>query len=263
MIRMILRRRRLWFDDAWAFFSALALLVQIGAVYTVTDKERPGIARYYLIATGFYTIIWSARLSLLFSIIRIDPSPQRRRFLYLMALLYIVMYIFLVCQLLWICQREGPWKLLATPQCHLTVPVGVAQLTTDVVADGSLLIMPIMLFRMLEDRRLRRRLMGIFSTCIVTTIVSLVHGVYLLTSTGLPVLIAGITEDCVSLVVCNITVIATAMLRRGQDSPTRQRQQHTFVLSTFVFESSDQETTINDQGTLPVDGKSERGSSKL
>jgi len=178
------------------------------------------------------------------------------------------MCIFLICQLLWICQREGPWKLLATPQCHLTVPVGVTQLTTDVAADGLLLIMPIMLFRMLDDRRLRRRLIAIFSTCIITTVVSLVHSIYLLTTTGLPVLVAVITEDCVSLVVCNITVIATAMLRQGREPSTSRHRQNTFVLSTVVFHPSDQEsgfdntTTIYDQEIIPVhvDVKVERDS---
>jgi hypothetical protein len=255
--RIALRRRRLWFDDASALFSALALLVQLCAVFIVTYHEGPGIARYYLIATGFYTVVWSARLSMLFSIIRIDPNLRRRRWLYFIASLYIVVYILLGFQLLWVCQQEGPWKKLATPQCHLTVSVAVAQLTTDIFADGSLVIIPMIVFRALDDRRLRRRLMVIFSTCVITTIVSLVHAIYLLTTSGLPVLVAGITEDCISLVVCSIPVIATAVLQQGQEALARRRKSVN-ILFTAALQPGNQETdlydatTPNDLGNLPV-----------
>jgi hypothetical protein len=46
----------------------------------------------------------------------------------------------------------------------------------------------------LEDKVLRRRLMVIFSTCIITTIVSLVHAAYILTMGGVKVVIAAIVE---------------------------------------------------------------------
>ena len=66
--RLVLRRRRLWFDDVrimliiidsnrtltdltpqgWAFFSALALLVQLGAVFTITrTKTHPFCERKF------------------------------------------------------------------------------------------------------------------------------------------------------------------------------------------------------------------------
>jgi hypothetical protein len=253
--RIVLRRRRLWFDDAWALLSALALIVQIGAVFMTPHPERMGVARYYMIAVTFYTIMWSARLSLLFSIIRINPSVKERRRLYFVALAYVIMYFLLVFQILWMCKHEGPWKLLATPQCHLALFVVLSQLCTDIFADGSLLIFPMMLLRTLEDRRLRRRLMAIFSTCLITTVVSIIHVTYLLTKTGVPVLVAAITEDSVSLIVCNIPVIATAILRRRQES-LAQRRQNTYAVSAAAFRPRDQETDFGNtttlQGTLPV-----------
>jgi len=248
LARLFLRRQRLWVDDFWALFSLLALIVQTAAVFTHTHSQMSGVIRYYLISTGFYAIIWSARLSLLFSIIRIDPYQKRRRWLYFVALIYAIVCILLIWQLLWICQKEPKWKTQPIPQCHLTVPIGVFQVITDVIVDGSLLITPMMLFRALVDRRLRRRLMGIFSTCIITTVVSLVHATYLLTSRGLPVVITGITENCVSLVVCNIPVIAVAVIRRREES-LRQRQMTGFF-STIVFHPRDQMITFDEAAPL-------------
>jgi hypothetical protein len=60
------------------------------------------------------------------------------------------------------------------------------------------------------------------------------------------------------LVVCNVPVIATAILRQGQESLAGRRR-HTYVVSTVAFRPSDQDTnfdntttTLCDLGTLPV-----------
>ncbi|KAK2465117.1 hypothetical protein APHAL10511_002925 [Amanita phalloides] len=243
--RLVLRRRRLWADDGWAFFSMLALIVQFVAVFMHPRTSREGVARYYLLATAFSAIIWSARLSLLFSLIRVDPYVKRRSYLYGIAVIYIIFCILLIGQLLWTCQAELHWKTTAVPQCHLGLPVALFQLITDVLADGSLLVVPMFQFRIIIDRSLRHRLMAIFSTCIITTVVSLVHTFYLLTSRGIKVEILGIVENCVSLIVCNIPVIATALLRLQEET---SRQMPTALLSTIMFHSEDEE-----QGT-PSDG---------
>ncbi|KAF8639007.1 hypothetical protein AX17_001786 [Amanita inopinata Kibby_2008] len=213
LIRFVLRRHRLWADDAWALLSTAVLVVQVIAIFTRPRKSSLGVARYYLLASAFYAIIWSARLSLLFSIIRIDPHPRRRRWLYFVASLFLIICILLIGQLYWVCEPEPGWKTLKIPQCHLNLSVAVFQMTTDILADAALLITPVLLFRILSDQWLRYRLIAIFSTCIITTIVSLVHASYVLTTSGVKVEIVGVIENCTSLVVCNIPVIASAALR--------------------------------------------------
>ncbi|KAM6492193.1 hypothetical protein JOM56_011917, partial [Amanita muscaria] len=194
------------------------------------------VVRYYTIAVAFYAVIWTARLSLLFSVIRIDPNKKRRKWLYGIGTLYVVACLLLITQLLWICEHESQWKTMQTPQCHLTLPIGVAQLTTDILADGTLLLAPMLIFRTLGDRRLSRRLMAIFSTCVITTIVSLVHAAILLSSASLAVVIAGAVEDCISLIVCNIPVIVAAIMRQQNRASEANRQRRmTFVLSTIEF----------------------------
>jgi hypothetical protein len=48
----------------------------------------------------------------------------------------------------------------------------------------------------------------------MTTIVSLVHASYILREGGIPEVIAALVEDCMSLTVANVPVVATASFRR-------------------------------------------------
>ncbi|TFK34020.1 hypothetical protein BDQ12DRAFT_690247 [Crucibulum laeve] len=237
--RLIVRRGRLWADDAWACFSMFALFVQIAAVFmhvpNPAELSRTNrVAAYYLMATSFYAIIWSARLSILFSIVRLDPSEIRRRRLLYVGILYFVVCCVLIAQLFWVCEPEPEWKDTASPQCTLNKEVAICQLVSDIIADLILIVAPLKLLAGLEDKGLRRRLMVIFSTCIVTTIVSLVHAAYILTLGGPKVVVAALVEDCVSLIVCNIPVVVTATFRLRERNELRR----TTKISTLMKFSS-------------------------
>jgi len=56
---------------------------------------------------------------------------------------------------------------------------------------------------------------------VVTTVVSLVHAAYIITTGGIPVVISALVEDCMSLTVANLPVVATASLRRLTGVSTR------------------------------------------
>jgi len=221
--RLYIRRGRLWWDDTFALFSMIFLLVQVtGLVLHVQDNTKVSqltlVAGYYILATNFYAIIWSARLSIIFSVIRIDPWEKRRKRLLLIAILFFVAFIILLVQLFWVCEPDPAWKKLSNPQCPLNMQVAIFQLVSDVIADSLLLAAPLKLLQGLEDKPLRRRLIFIFSTCIVTTIVSLVHAVYIFKHGGPKVLIAAFVENCVSLIVCSVPVVVTASMRVNESS---------------------------------------------
>ncbi|KAI0313400.1 hypothetical protein OF83DRAFT_537700 [Amylostereum chailletii] len=216
--RLWIRRERFWWDDAWAAFSMLNLFVQIAGVFMHVDDPHDlsklnRVAAYYLIATTFYAIIWSARLSILFSILRIDPDQHWRRRLKFIAALFVAALLFFLAQLLWVCERQPHWKDRPSPQCPLTMDVAICQLVSDVIADLLLITLPLRLIRSIRETALRRRLIVIFSTSIVTTIVSLVHASFILTTGGIDVVLAAFVEDCMSLTVANLPVVATALLR--------------------------------------------------
>ncbi|KAK0202323.1 hypothetical protein DFS33DRAFT_1384673 [Desarmillaria ectypa] len=240
--RLFIRRGRYWADDAWAMISMTALFLQIASVFmhlpnpSVLSRSTR-IAAYYLMATTFYVVIWTARLSILFSIIRIDPSETRRRRLLGIAALFILVLTILIAQLYWVCEPEPRWKDMRSPQCTLNKEVAICQLVSDVIADLILIIAPLKLLAGIEDKGLRHRLMVIFSTCIVTTIVSLVHAAYILTRVPTKVVISAIVEDCVSLIVCNVPVVVTAVIRIREDSQ-RSRAQKGQLVSTFMHFAS-------------------------
>ncbi|KAF8262793.1 hypothetical protein EI94DRAFT_1600472, partial [Lactarius quietus] len=215
LLRLWLRRGRYWWDDAWAFFTLLNLIVQIDAVFM--HVEHPSdlsrldrIAAYCLMAVTFYTVIWSARLSILFSIIRIDPDPVMGRRLRWLAAAFVAAVLGLLFQLFYKCEHIHGWKNKASPQCPLPKQVAIVQLVTDILADLSLILLPIRLIRRFQEKGLQRRLFFIFSTSIVTTIVSLVHAAYIISRGGIPVIISALVEDCMSLTVANLPNVATA-----------------------------------------------------
>ncbi|KAJ7065399.1 hypothetical protein C8F01DRAFT_744462 [Mycena amicta] len=214
--RLHVRRDRLWADDLGVLFAGLALVVQVVAVFLHLPipnnlSQTARVAAYYLMATTFYAIIWGSRLSILFSLVRVDPSAERRQRLIYVAYAFILALLVLLAQLLWVCEPEPSWKDTANPQCKLSLQVAILQLVTDIIADSILLLAPIPLFRNLSDKPLRRKLTLIFSTCVVTTIVSLVHAVYILNNGGIKVVISALVEDSLSLIVANIPVLVTSL----------------------------------------------------
>jgi len=237
LARLFVRRRDLWWDDGWAFLSMIFLFVQIAGIFMHTpdpaDLPRlDRIAAYYIIAFTFYAVIWSARLSILFSVIRIDRDPKSQRKLYFIAGLFMLALLVLMGQLMWVCEPLQHWKDAASPQCPLTKQVAILQLVTDVLADLTLLIAPLRLVYGITDRHLRNRLVIIFSTCVVTTIISMVHATYILTVGGAKVVISALVEDNLSLIVANMPILILATFRLSRAA---REQSDTMVVTDFRF----------------------------
>ena len=244
--------------DHFAFSS---LIVQIAAVFMhvehPTDLSRlDRIAAYYLMAMTFYAVIWTARLSILFSIIRIDPDPVWRRRLMWLAGAFIAALCFFYAQLLWTCETmTNGWKNKVSPQCPLPKQIAICQLvcmcmhayfcfpTAHSISRpnsgcyrrsdphsvahsahpryqgqrpslASLLhLFHLEYVALIPLSHLRTRVFTSISA-VVTTVVSLVHAAYIITTGGIPVVIAALVEDCMSLTVANLPVVATASLLR-------------------------------------------------
>ncbi|KAF9077176.1 hypothetical protein BDP27DRAFT_1254160 [Rhodocollybia butyracea] len=216
--RLYIRRGRWWIDDVWAAFSLLTLFAQIAAVFLhvknpQTMSKLSQVAAYYLMAITFYTVIWGSRISIIYSVIRIDSSRSRRMLYVAISVVYFLAALIMIIQLFWVCEPMPSWKEARNPQCPLTTQVAVAQLVTDILADLFLLVAPLTVLKHLQDKALRKKLIMIFSTCLVTTVVSLVHATFILTTGGIKVIISALVEDCISLIVCNLPVVVTSLLR--------------------------------------------------
>lgn len=86
-----------------------------------------------------------------------------------------------------------------------------------------------------------------FVLSVVTTVVSLVHAAYIITRGGIPVIISALVEDCMSLTVANLPVVATASMRHfsttARDSPDGDGQHW----SSWKFRSPTQPATVSAQ----------------
>ncbi|KAJ6586003.1 hypothetical protein B0H19DRAFT_925285, partial [Mycena capillaripes] len=249
--RLHKRRDKLWADDIWVLFGSVALIIQLVAVFLhiplpnhLSNTTR--IAVFYSMAIAFYLIVWGSRLSILFSIVRIDPSAARRRRLFCVAAAFVTTALLLLGQLLWICESDPSWKDSENPQCELPLQVAICQLVTDVISDSILLFAPLPLFRHLLDKSLGHKLALIFSTCVVTTIVSLVHTAFILKDYDFKIPISGIVEGCVSLIVANIPVIIVTTI----DIVGEKDHVRTARFSTIFWFSEARTTEAMDLNTI-------------
>jgi len=217
LVRLFLRRRRLWWDDTYALFSTLALI--LSSVCFAVDVQQVNVSQsmgtfiYYSGAATFYATIWLARLSILFSIIRVDPDVNQRKILIFVAISFAMACILLIGQVVWVCDPDNTWQEAAVVQCPLSTQVVAFQMTSYIIADFILIAAPVKVFQDLLHTGLRRRLLIIFSASIMTTAVSIVHSVYILTAGGIESLIAGTVEGGVSVCVCNLPVFVIASMR--------------------------------------------------
>ncbi|TRM67966.1 hypothetical protein BD626DRAFT_394245 [Schizophyllum amplum] len=164
------------------------------------------IAAYYMAAFGFYASVWAPRFSILCTILRIAPSFWRT-YLRLMGVAFGGMWLFLFIQLLVHCETDKSWKT-TTGQCSLQRKIAIAQLITDILTDLALSLTPIrLLWRANLSKGERVRLITVFTSCLLTTLVSLVHAYCIWINKGLMEIYAAIWEASVSMIVACLTVL--------------------------------------------------------
>ncbi|KXN86213.1 hypothetical protein AN958_10401 [Leucoagaricus sp. SymC.cos] len=202
------------------------------AIIFVSPYRQDPVLRYYVVSFMWLAIIWSARLSMLFSVIRIAKGAMRSTLsLHIAAGFFLLVYIFLTAQLAWECETKTAWKQERKARCSISKAAPACQLVADIICDTILLIAPIRLFRMIRERCLRYRLILVFGTSIITTIASFPHSIFGFRTTFYPSLLTALIEvsesdalldrdsqslfrqNAVSLMVCNIPVLVTAVIK--------------------------------------------------
>ncbi|KIY66436.1 hypothetical protein CYLTODRAFT_455350 [Cylindrobasidium torrendii FP15055 ss-10] len=242
--RVVARFRRFGLDDALAVAGLASLIITAvaGALYYKIDEhstvpQTSRVALYYIFAVTFDVTIWISRLSIMVNIIRLG-SYQRR--LYITAALFVIALLILVAQVFWVCEpqnRHNHWKSDLLPQCVLGRSVAITQVTTDVFADVILVIVPLLLLRYLQSEKAKAqklRLTVSFGVGGLTTIVSIVHAVYLLQGTQISIVVSNV-EMSVSVIICNFAVLAAAIHNLWNKCfPAKTGPEHT----TMQFETN-------------------------
>ena len=152
------------------------------------------------------TLLRSSRMSMALSIYRITPPMAKfYRVSQFAVALFGIMWVGLLIQKLVHCVSDRSWEKTFEPQCHNGLAIGVAELcsmlqttlvlyqtsdifvcTADLIADSLLVFLPIgLLWKLSASHNKYRLLMAIFSASILTTIVSIVHAVFLLGPAGI------------------------------------------------------------------------------
>ncbi|KAF8190244.1 hypothetical protein K438DRAFT_1831647 [Mycena galopus ATCC 62051] len=163
---------RLWADDLWALFASVAVILQLVGVFLPAPATNK-FTEEYLGGLPFQLITWGSRLSILFSIVRVDHSAKRRRRLFWVAVAFVGAALFFFGEVIWVCESKPSSKFSEKGYCGFSLAIPIVGLVTDIIADAILLFAPLPLFRQLTDKALGRKLIVIFSTCVVATIVCL------------------------------------------------------------------------------------------
>ncbi|KAG2356665.1 hypothetical protein BDR07DRAFT_1339604 [Suillus spraguei] len=222
------QHKRLWIDDACAALGMIFnfMLLIVDCLY-LQDYERypqsTRVALYYMVAQFFYAVVWSSRLSILFTIVRL--TVQRtffRRSLMLTAIIFGLVWALLFSQLWWICEKKFPsWKTQPHPQCDLGRVVAITQMITDVLGDSILISAPFFLiYNIRLSRPQKVRVLSVFSASSITTIVSLVHAYYIFSGGGLKEVMAAVVEASTSLIVANLGVVVAFIFRLKAEEET-------------------------------------------
>lgn len=227
LVRLIVfrfvRQRQWWWDDFFAFLGLLCLATFVPSAFLMGEgpniPRQLRIAAFYMVGGLFYSTIWCARLSIIFTVIRIAPRPSQVRVLLGVAFFFFLQWAFLVAQMFWVCERKDPeWKNRAYAQCVLGEAVGITQVATETISDTILVIAPLWILRGVRvTSGLRIRLIAIFSCSMMTTMVGVVHAVLVLKMPGALEAIMGAVENCVALSVCNLPVLIPAIAARERE----------------------------------------------
>ena len=89
------------------------------------------VVSYYLCTHTFTLANYTARLSILFGIIRIAPNPHTKRNLRFVAAGFALIALVLIAQKVWVCDgSDRSWKVAVPPSCHLGLQVSVTELVS-------------------------------------------------------------------------------------------------------------------------------------
>ncbi|KAH7915667.1 hypothetical protein BJ138DRAFT_1141409 [Hygrophoropsis aurantiaca] len=205
--------RRFWWEDVWAslglVFSILCLLSIWLQIWSGSDAiATTNIACNWMLAITFTSVVWSARLSILCSVIRVvNPDQTYRRFAFGVALSFGAMWIAIIVQKMYICYHY---------YCDMGREVAISQLITDIVSDTLLVGLPLRLLQGVKLSRNRRILVCCaFSASFLITAATILHSllIFFVGSISPGTIIVAHGKAAVSLIVCNTLVVATLSYR--------------------------------------------------
>ncbi|PPR04804.1 hypothetical protein CVT26_012977 [Gymnopilus dilepis] len=133
-----IRTARFWWDDAWALFCMVLLVIFMAAVEVHVQNPAKHSQRLKLIIAWmcpifFYAVTWSARVSILMTVIRISLGKMRKVLIWI-GFAFFIAWAVLFAQIFWTCENNTTnpnWKSDFAPQCPLGLKVAIAQVISE------------------------------------------------------------------------------------------------------------------------------------
>ncbi|GLB43800.1 hypothetical protein LshimejAT787_1403120 [Lyophyllum shimeji] len=215
------RRKQSSWDDFWALaavcFDTVVLVFFLVRVRN-NDRTRAGhppsraTARtnYFVIGLAVTAALWSARISIACSILRILPPGPTRSLVFRMAGLFGLVGLFGLSAKSWICAHDTSWST----DCPLTRAYIISKLSMDIMADAGLVAVPLTLLRHTSlPKGPRYMIRAVFATTIFTASIGVLRTVYGLHPNVTTALIVHI-ESAVTVMLCNLLVVVTFIYRQ-------------------------------------------------
>jgi hypothetical protein len=192
--------------------TGIKTVLALGSANSFPQLFGTALAAWQGDATDTRTYDRCSRISILFTVVRLTVPGTLRKILTYTTIIFVIAWAVLSAQVWWTCESEPGWKTQPRPQCDLGRNVAIAQIisedqhpiqcnnfltgiSADVFGDTILILAP---FRLIYKVRLTKaqkiRILAIFSTSAITTIVSLAHSYYVLTDGGLKEAVAAMVE---------------------------------------------------------------------
>ncbi|KAG1778476.1 hypothetical protein EV702DRAFT_154588 [Suillus placidus] len=248
-------QQRWWWEDVWAA-TALAAVITSGVsvwIFSGTPMDsKPWdgpIIAYWLIMISFTIGLWSSRLSMMCSIVRLSPPTRIRTVACCSAAAFGAIAIALLIHKCWFCARNHDWEEIAPLSCSLASSVGITQVIADFLSDMTLVVLPAQILHQVKLPRNQRILfLSVFSGSLMTTLLSIVHVVFFIQADPILKILTAQLEMAFSVIVCDLLPIVTCLYKvlrsRDLDLSHRRYPTESMFLTTFVdIPSSDSHAT--------------------
>jgi len=193
------------------------------------------------------TTLFAVRMSILYSIIRIIPQcSSTRTVARIVGIFFVLFWATSIILKASTCKLIHTAKLGGIPplKCTLVGLLAIYQMTSDLISDAILVILPLkLLWRVKLPRRQRRMILTLFTSSAVVSIFSLAHSTFQLFPRRyvLQYTLTYNLEMMSSLFVCNLLVVVTCVYRAIRKS----RDGSDFSESEDSSEDDDDFTTRN------------------
>ncbi|TFK60194.1 hypothetical protein BDN72DRAFT_883714 [Pluteus cervinus] len=229
------RQQRLWWDDYLVVVPVFSSLCLLSAAFLHGEPGPDFLAEdaieiFWITRICFPIEVWTARISLALSFARLLPRRTWwRTILEIIVILFVVIGIALVLLGVWMCSVDSSWRHSPGGQCVSRGVVGVFSLSTDVVADVGLIVIPLILIQESDLPQGQLRLLrGIFCSSFFSSLAAIPFTVYVcqaeqVQEADLIISLVADVQAATTLFVSNLSVTIThvyCIWKRGNTSPS-------------------------------------------